>query len=593
MIRRFLSRIVTPITSRLPGPVRRHPVWSTIIAVFTLLIALIVFAVTRPVQPEYVTAVAARGDLVQTVEAVGTVISERDLALQFATTGIVDNVLVKEGDVVKAGQLMASLRGGQLSASVAAASARVASARADLDQMLAGSRPEDIVIAEAEVANRKAQLDAAKATREKALKTVQTSNQKLAVLRAEVDTGLSGYVSTAGSTAERYIATARTSMGIVDDVFVDPDVQDVVLLHDPGSMSSLRVQQTSVESSLQLALATSRSATSFQEALSDLQSARSAISQSATFINSVYSFLANLPLTSNYTTSERETHKATIAAERTSVQTALSAVDAAIKELQDASAAYSTRIATEEAALVAAQSEADRVTTDIATYESTLKISEAQLALTRAGSRPEQVAVAQASLRAAQAELARAAAAYADTQLRAPIDGTVTKVNIKKGESIPVGAVITLLGTSPFRVEMFASEIDIPKVHLTQSGSIELDAFPGTDFDLRVGEVDPAATDVDGVTKYRVKLDFVYPHDNLKIGMTGDAEIVTGMREDVISVPLRSVLERDDGTEYVRIQLPDGSIEERTVVTGMEGSGGDIEVEGVEEGETVVVLVKE
>jgi hypothetical protein len=37
----------------------------------------------------------------------------------------------------------------------------------------------------------------------------------------------------------------------------------------------------------------------------------------------------------------------------------------------------------------------------------------------------------------------------------------------------------------------------------------------------------------------------------------------------------------------------DGKIEERTVSTGMEGEGGNIEVVGVREGETVIVLVKE
>jgi hypothetical protein len=52
------------------------------------------------------------------------------------------------------------------------------------------------------------------------------------------------------------------------------------------------------------------------------------------------------------------------------------------------------------------------------------------------------------------------------------------------------------------------------------------------------------------------------------------------------------VLERNDGSEYVRV-LVDGEIEERDVQTGMEGEGSTIEVLGVEEGETVIVLVKE
>jgi HlyD family secretion protein len=216
----------------------------------------------------------------------------------------------------------------------------------------------------------------------------------------------------------------------------------------------------------------------------------------------------------------------------------------------------------------------------------------AQLELKIAPPRQTDLDAAYARLRQAQADLARAAADYRDTLLTAPVDGLVTKVHLKVGEFTPTGAAITMLGSDPYRIEMFVSEIDIPKVQLSQSGSIELDAFRGTHFALRVSEIDPAATDKDGVSKYRVKLDFVYPHEELKIGMTGDTEIQTGLRSDVVSVPLRSVIVQEDGTKIVRVLDDDGKIEERTVKTGMEGVGGETEVTGVGSGETVVVLEK-
>jgi HlyD family secretion protein len=141
---------------------------------------------------------------------------------------------------------------------------------------------------------------------------------------------------------------------------------------------------------------------------------------------------------------------------------------------------------------------------------------------------------------------------------------------------------------------MFASEVDIPKVRLGQSGSIVLDAFRDTPFELVVGEIDAAATDKDGVPKYRVKMDFLKPVDTLKVGMTGDAEVTTGIRQDVVSVPLRAVIERDDGTHYVRVLNADGkTFEEHTVTTGIEGEGGSVEVTGVQEGEMVIVLIKQ
>ena len=107
-------------------------------------------------------------------------------------------------------------------------------------------------------------------------------------------------------------------------------------------------------------------------------------------------------------------------------------------------------------------------------------------------------------------------------------------------------------------------------------------------------EIDPAATLVDGVPKYRVKLDFVggSPEETFKIGMTGDVDILTASRADVVYVPGRAVLYRETGDRFVRI-LVKGDIEERDVRIGMETDVSIEIVEGVGEGEVVVVLVKE
>jgi multidrug efflux pump subunit AcrA (membrane-fusion protein) len=102
-----------------------------------------------------------------------------------------------------------------------------------------------------------------------------------------------------------------------------------------------------------------------------------------------------------------------------------------------------------------------------------------------------------------------------------------------------------------------------------------------------------APTDQAGVNKYRVRLDFNFPHDNLKVGMTGDAEIDTGIRTNVVSVPLRAVIKSGSGQSIVRIQNTDGTVSEKAVTTGMEGTDGNVEiVSGLQEGETVIVLEK-
>jgi HlyD family secretion protein len=153
--------------------------WRFIVAAIILLPlgAILTFALS-PTQPVYITQVAEKGDLRQTVEAVGTVISERDLELQFATSGIVSQVYVKEGDTVQAGQRLAILRAGSLSASIASASAQLKIAEADLQEKIEGARPEDIAISEADVASKQASLDSAKTALTTATDALQKSKVK-------------------------------------------------------------------------------------------------------------------------------------------------------------------------------------------------------------------------------------------------------------------------------------------------------------------------------------------------------------------------------------------------------------------------------
>ncbi len=583
---------VTNFLRRVWTWVRTHKK-STAAIVVVLLIGGLVKSASAPKQPTYVTAVAERGDLQQTVEAVGTVVSERDLELQFPVTDVVSKVYVKEGDRVKTGQILVALRAGSLSASVASASANVQSAQAALQALEEGSRPEDVAVYEAQVANKRAALEVAKQTLKSAEDNLIISQQKLTNAKLQAQISLSGEIATAQSTISQQISVAKTALTTITTTFAGNDVQDAIIKSNNSGYEFMKQMRDTAE----IAVTAQQNAVftnDYQQALKSMENARAAVSQASTVVDRAYDVMNSLNTNSYLSNSAKETYLSTLASHRTSIQAALAKLDGSIKSLRDASAGYNTSITSEEGTMTSLQGTRDRAKADIMTYETSLKIDEAQLALKKAPARETDLNSARARVRQAQADLARSAAQYNDTVLRAPVDGVITKMNVKAGEMRPsTEASVTMLGNTPYRIEMYVSEIDVPKVQSTQSGTIELDAFRGTDFSLHVSEIDSGPTDRDGVSKYRVKLDFTYPHDELKIGMTGDARIITGERRDVISVPQRSVIENDDGTSVVRILLPDGkTIEQRKVTTGMEAEGGNVEVTGVEEGETVIVLVK-
>jgi multidrug efflux pump subunit AcrA (membrane-fusion protein) len=91
------------------------------------------------------------------VSAEGKIVPARDATLAFRMAGRVEKISVKEGEAVKEGDVLiqlesADVRAGvaQAQAAVAQAEAAVALAQAQLDQITAGPRPEEIAAAEAQ-----------------------------------------------------------------------------------------------------------------------------------------------------------------------------------------------------------------------------------------------------------------------------------------------------------------------------------------------------------------------------------------------------------------------------------------------------------
>ena len=91
------------------------------------------------------------------VSAEGKIVPARDATLAFRMAGRVEKISVKEGEAVKEGDVLIQLESAdvqagvaQAQAAVAQAEAAVALAQAQLDQITAGPRPEEIAAAEAQ-----------------------------------------------------------------------------------------------------------------------------------------------------------------------------------------------------------------------------------------------------------------------------------------------------------------------------------------------------------------------------------------------------------------------------------------------------------
>jgi HlyD family secretion protein len=117
----------------------------------------------EPPAPDYETLPVDKGDLISTVSATGTIEPEGQIALVFRGAGRVGEVLVKEGDAVTAGQVLARLETDDLDLALAQAETALLISQAQLERLKTPTDEIDLAAAEAAVASAEASVESAQA----------------------------------------------------------------------------------------------------------------------------------------------------------------------------------------------------------------------------------------------------------------------------------------------------------------------------------------------------------------------------------------------------------------------------------------------
>lgn len=175
--------------------------------------------------------------------------------------------------------------------------------------------------------------------------------------------------------------------------------------------------------------------------------------------------------------------------------------------------------------------------------------------------------------------------------IRAPFTGTISRVNLRPGETASIGDVaLRIVQGSALVVEARVPESDIVKLMLGMEADVAFDALDPDDiFQAKVTAIDPAVTVVQDVVSYVVTFEVSGLDTRLKDGMSADVDIVTAKREQVLAVPFRALTSRGEKT-YATLSRAEGVTEEVVVTTGLEGDDGTVEIlSGLREGETIIV----
>ncbi|MFZ3043491.1 MAG: efflux RND transporter periplasmic adaptor subunit [Minisyncoccia bacterium] len=133
------------------------PGWRFVLAAFVVVVAGGYYFFGRGASMG-ATLVIAPGNFNQHVNVSGSVIAAKDVDLGFAANGRISATFANVGQHVPVGTILAQIENGDLIASLEQKRSALAEAQANLASLQAGTRPEEISVATAAVANAKAAL---------------------------------------------------------------------------------------------------------------------------------------------------------------------------------------------------------------------------------------------------------------------------------------------------------------------------------------------------------------------------------------------------------------------------------------------------
>ena len=179
---------------------------------------------------------------------------------------------------------------------------------------------------------------------------------------------------------------------------------------------------------------------------------------------------------------------------------------------------------------------------DVDNAKAALQVADAKLAvnqraleLSLAGPRKEEIAEAEARLRADEAQAALLRQQLADSQLAAPLDGVVRTRVMEPGEmASPQKSVFSLAITDPKWVRVYVAEPNLGKVRHGMAASVSVDSFPKRRFEGWVGFISPVAEftpksvqteELRSSLVYEVRIFVKDPADELRLGMPASAYV--------------------------------------------------------------------
>lgn len=497
-----------------------------------VVIILVLFFTFRSNGDNTVKAITVKqSDFSQEVRLTGKVVAESKVSMGFESSGRISSVNVKVGDTVRKGTVLASISNGDLYASTQQKQALLDAETAKLASVRDGSRPEDISVAESDVASANV-----------------VATQSLQALIDQIKDSYSKFDDVMRNKIDQLYNSPDSNSPSIKNFDIPSDNGNL-----PNKLQTERFTAGQIDKKWGATIIT-LTPDNFTE--QNISESRSNLAFMRDFLNDVAIVVVSLQNNPSVTAAQISQYKTDISSARLTILTAISS-------LNTAEQSYRTTIVA-------------------------LKKSKEQLVLKKIGGTPDEIAAQEANQKSAAAALANSYALLAKTMIVAPFDGTITKADIDPGEiASPNTPVIDMMGGGQYKIESYVSESDIAKITVGQEASVTLDAY-GKDqkFAAKVVNVDPSETIIDGVSTYKTTFVFDTEDSRIKSGMTADVTVITSQQKGVVVVPQDAVYLLN-GDKVIDV-LVDGKVNTKKVITGGISTDGDLLIlSGINEGDVI------
>ncbi len=495
---------------------KTHYIVSSIIAL-CVVIGFFVFSKGESKETYTVTV----GDVVQKVIVSGKTKPVDSVDLGFERNGKIASVYINVGSQVTPGTSLVSLDSSELYATLLKARANVATEEARLNELKAGTRPEELLIAEADVS-----------AAEVALSDAQTNAlSKMRDAYSKADDAISNYV-------DQMFSNARSN-----NPQINLNISDNQLRND---INSTRFAITGILNTWKnnMTAGSKEGITMTAQNLSDVKS----------FLDMLSLAVNNPSISASVSQTTLDTYRASLSTARANVSTAMSNTSTAEEKLNTAL----SNVSIAKKTLLLKKS---------GSTKEAIEAQEAKVLQNKAEVQNVEAQLGKMTLRSPISGVVTKRDAY--------VGEIVT----------PGKVVVSVISDKELEIESNVSEVSIGKVAVGNEVEMVFDAFPNEKFYGTVSYIEPAETLVDGVVNYKVTVVFKEKYAQIKSGLTAKMEINTAKKTGVVFIPQYAVTDRDgksfvfvaSGKKWVEREVTLGMVGQNGFVEVVSGlSAGEV-----------------